>query len=73
MASSPCSGRPQAGIPAEGVLPLIADLVPNDEQSALGATRGALITDVFEGQGLAELTPKSARITAVDFQHVDAR
>ncbi|MDG9713176.1 hypothetical protein [Streptomyces sp. DH10] len=51
----------------------IADLVPNDEQSALGATRGALITDVFEGQGLAELTPKSARITAVDFQHVDAR
>ncbi|MET9683937.1 hypothetical protein [Streptomyces coeruleorubidus] len=51
----------------------IAALVPNDEQSALGATRGALITDVFEGQGLAELTPKSARITAVDFQHVDAR
>ncbi|MFH9004408.1 hypothetical protein ACH4E5_14330 [Streptomyces afghaniensis] len=51
----------------------IADLVPNDEQSALGATRGALITDTFEGQGLAELTPKSARITAVDFQHVDAR
>lgn len=51
----------------------IADLVPNDEQSALGATRGALITDVFEGQGLAELTPKAARITAVDFQHVDAR
>ncbi|MFH9065192.1 hypothetical protein ACH4GM_28785 [Streptomyces coeruleorubidus] len=50
-----------------------AALVPNDEQSALGATRGALITDVFEGQGLAELTPKSARITAVDFQHVDAR
>ncbi|UOB10259.1 hypothetical protein MQE23_14800 [Streptomyces sp. HP-A2021] len=51
----------------------IADLVPNDEQSALGAPRGALITDTFEGQGLAELTPKSARITAVDFQHVDAR
>ncbi|GGW38492.1 hypothetical protein AB0E64_05455 [Streptomyces caelestis] len=50
-----------------------AALVPNDEQSALGATRGVLITDVFEGQGLAELTPKSARITAVDFQHVDAR
>ncbi|GAP51597.1 hypothetical protein [Streptomyces azureus] len=50
-----------------------AALVPNDEQSALGATRGTLITDVFEGQGLAELTPKSARITAVDFQHVDAR
>jgi hypothetical protein len=37
------------------------------------ATRGVLITDVFEGQGLAELTPKSARTTAVDFQHVDAR
>ncbi|MFI6851655.1 hypothetical protein [Streptomyces sp. NPDC050416] len=51
----------------------IADLVPNDEQSALGATRGALITDTFEGQGLAELTAKTARITAVDFQHVDAR
>ncbi|MER7404324.1 hypothetical protein ABT373_17955 [Streptomyces sp. NPDC000070] len=50
-----------------------AALVPNDEQSALGATRGTLITDVFEGQGLAELTPKTARITAVDFQHVDAR
>ncbi|MDQ1016280.1 hypothetical protein [Streptomyces afghaniensis] len=51
----------------------IASLVPNDEQSALGATRGPLITDTFEGQGLAELTPKTARITAVDFQHVDAR
>ncbi len=50
-----------------------ASLVPNDEQSALGAIRGPLITDVFEGQGLAELTPKAARITTVDFQHVDAK
>jgi hypothetical protein len=50
-----------------------ASLVPNKEQSALGAIRGDLITDVFEGQGLAELTPKAARITTVDFQHVDAR
>ncbi|WP_328410810.1 hypothetical protein OG542_12930 [Streptomyces violaceus] len=51
----------------------IANLVPNDEQSALGATSGPLITDTFEGQGLAELTPKAARLTNVDFQHVDAR
>ncbi|MFJ4281162.1 hypothetical protein [Streptomyces massasporeus] len=50
-----------------------ASLVPSKEQSAFGATRGPLITDVFEGQGIAELTPKAARITAVDFQHVDAR
>ncbi|MFF5371544.1 hypothetical protein [Streptomyces sp. NPDC013187] len=50
-----------------------ASLVPSNEQSAFGATRGPLITDVFEGQGIAELTPKAARITAVDFQHVDAR
>ncbi|MFI0140875.1 hypothetical protein [Streptomyces luteogriseus] len=50
-----------------------ASLVPSKEQSAFGATRGPLITDMFEGQGIAELTPKAARITAVDFQHVDAR
>ncbi|MGW0290644.1 hypothetical protein [Streptomyces tuirus] len=50
-----------------------AALVPSKEQSAFGATRGPLITDMFEGQGLAELTPKGTRITAVDFQHVDAR
>ncbi|MFC8146575.1 hypothetical protein ACFUKV_33280 [Streptomyces paradoxus] len=50
-----------------------ASLVPNEEQSAFGATRGPLITDMFEGQGMAELTPKAARIAAVDFQHVDAR
>jgi hypothetical protein len=50
-----------------------ASLVPSDEQSALGATRGAIITDEFQGQGVAELTPKAARITAVDFQHVDSR
>ncbi|MFJ4723714.1 hypothetical protein [Streptomyces luteogriseus] len=50
-----------------------ASLVPSEEQSAFGATRGPLITDTFEGQGIAELTPKAARITAVDFQHVDAR
>ncbi|MFF7733149.1 hypothetical protein [Streptomyces sp. NPDC007984] len=50
-----------------------ASLVPSEEQSAFGATRGPLITDMFEGQGMAELTPKAARITAVDFEHVDAR
>ncbi|MFF7771205.1 hypothetical protein ACFZC7_32440 [Streptomyces massasporeus] len=50
-----------------------ASLVPSKEQSAFGATRGPLITDMFEGQGMAELTPKATRITAVDFQHVDAR
>ncbi|MDN3024787.1 hypothetical protein [Streptomyces sp. S.PB5] len=50
-----------------------ASLVPSDEQAALGATRGAVITDEFQGQGVAELTPKAARITAVDFQHVDSR
>lgn len=50
-----------------------ASLVPNDEQAALGAIRGAIITDEFQGQGVAELTPKAARITAVDFQHVDSR
>ncbi|MES5824437.1 hypothetical protein [Streptomyces sp. RG80] len=50
-----------------------ASLVPSDTQSALGATRGPLITDTFQGQGVAELTPKAARITAVDFQHVDSR
>ncbi|MGW5132486.1 hypothetical protein [Streptomyces sp. NPDC004135] len=49
-----------------------ASLVPSDEQSALGAIRGDLITDMFQGQGTAVLTPKSARITAVDFTHVDA-
>lgn len=50
-----------------------ASLVPSDEQSALGATRGALITDEFQGQGVAELTPRAARITAIDFQHADSR
>lgn len=50
-----------------------ASLVPSKEQSAFGATRGPLITDMFEGQGVAELTPTATRITAVDFQHVDAR
>ncbi|MET9812636.1 hypothetical protein [Streptomyces sp. NPDC006355] len=40
---------------------------------AFGAIRGDLITDMFQGQGLAELTPKEARITAIGFEHVDAR
>ncbi|MEV7884264.1 hypothetical protein ACWD3I_37535 [Streptomyces sp. NPDC002817] len=48
-------------------------LVPSEEQAALGAIRGDLITDVFQGQGMAELTPKAARITALDWQHVDSR
>ncbi|WP_405647155.1 hypothetical protein [Streptomyces sp. NBC_00019] len=50
-----------------------AALVPSDAQSALGATRGAVITDEFQGQGVAELTPKAARITTIDFQHADSR
>ncbi|MGW7261400.1 hypothetical protein [Streptomyces sp. NPDC054834] len=49
------------------------ELVPNDEESTLGAHRGPVITDVFEGQGLAELTSKTARITAIGWQQVDAR
>jgi len=48
-------------------------LVPSEEQSALGAVRGDLITDRFEGKGMAQLTPKAARITALDWQHVDSR
>ncbi|SNX63230.1 hypothetical protein SAMN06272735_5032 [Streptomyces sp. TLI_55] len=48
-------------------------LVPSEEQSALGAVRGDLITDRFEGKGIAELTPTAARITALDWQHVDSR
>ncbi len=48
-------------------------LVPSEEQAALGAIRGDLISDVFQGQGMAELTPKTARITALGWQHVDSR
>ncbi|MFE9768199.1 hypothetical protein ACFYPC_27400 [Streptomyces sp. NPDC005808] len=48
-------------------------LVPSDGQSALGAIRGDVITDVLEGQGMAELTATAARITAIGWQQVDSR
>ncbi|MFJ8158377.1 hypothetical protein [Streptomyces sp. NPDC094468] len=46
----------------------VADIVPNAQQTALGAARGFLFTDRFLGQALASLTSRSARITDVDWQ-----
>ncbi|MEU9737441.1 hypothetical protein [Streptomyces sp. NPDC048002] len=50
-------------------------LVPTDRQKALGVGLGqtALLTDEFQGQGLAILSQASARIAEMDLQHVDAR
>ncbi|MGW0825230.1 hypothetical protein [Streptomyces sp. NPDC002845] len=49
------------------------ELIPNEVQSLYSATRGALITDTYQGQVLAELTPTSARLTNSEWQHVDSR
>ncbi|MEU6071924.1 hypothetical protein ABZ864_47775 [Streptomyces sp. NPDC047082] len=49
------------------------DLIPNKIQSLYSATRGPVITDDFQGQALAELTPKSSRVISIEWHLVDAR
>lgn len=50
-------------------------LVPTERQKALGVGAGqtAVLTDEFQGQGLATLSPTGARITEIDLLHVDSR
>ncbi|MEV5846262.1 hypothetical protein AB0M32_30265 [Streptomyces sp. NPDC051985] len=48
------------------------ELVPTDEESTLGAHRGPVITDVFQGQGAAVLTAKATKVTAMSWQQVDS-
>ncbi|MGW0719800.1 hypothetical protein ACWD3K_34360 [Streptomyces sp. NPDC002778] len=48
-------------------------LVPDERETTLGASQGAVITDEIQGQGLAVMSTTGARVLEMDLLHVDSR